>query len=367
MDLFPIRYENQKVSPQVLKQIGLVSKQGAFILSKYVSAFERDFADVLRASYAVGVNSGTDALTLALKALGIKEGDEVIVPAFTFISTAFAPVYLGAKPVFADVDPDTFNILPQEILRLANKKTKAVICVHLFGNSCDMDGIMRNAKEKGLYVIEDTAQAHMGIHISENGKDSFLGTIGDIGAFSFYPTKNLGAWGDAGMALTNFNGIYKRLLSIRDLGREKLRYVHKEAGLNTRLDALQAVVLNEKLKLLPFWTEKRRKIADKYKDAFYGRVKVQQEPPYSISAYHSFAAVPKSRERLIKALKKNEIPFAIYYPMALPDQPVFKKEHQKARCPNARYLAKRIVNIPIHPFLKNKEVEKVIEVVIDNA
>ncbi len=367
MDLFPIRFENKKVLEDVLRQMRSIAERGAFILSDYVNAFEKDFASSINVRYALGVNSGTDALMLALKALGVGKGDEVIVPAFTFISTAFAVLYLGARPVFADIDPDTFNLMPSEIGRLCNKKTKAVICVHLFGNSCDMDSIMDVSRENNLYVVEDAAQAHFGRYVSPSGSERFLGTIGDIGAFSFYPTKNLGAWGDAGMVVCKSSALYGKMKVLRDLGRDKFRYRHDVLGFNTRLDALQAVVLRNKLKFLENWTMSRRKIADFYRRAFTGKLRMQKECAYSVSSYHSFAVLPKSRKKLQCALEKSRIPFAIYYPLPLHKQPVFKKEYGRLSFPNAERISKRIINLPIHPFLSKSDLNKIVEAVLENA
>ena len=259
MDLFDLNNQYKVVRKDFLMRIDSIMKKSEFILGQEVKLFEQEFAQFCKVKFAVGVNSGTDALFLSLKALGIGSGDEVIVPSFTFIATSFAVTYTGAKPVFVDIDEYTYNIDPNKVEKAVTKRTKAIIPVHLFGLCANMPEILKIAKKNNLAVIEDACQAH-GSKIN----DRFAGSIGDFGCFSFYPTKNLSAFGDAGLITTNSNKYYMRLLQLRDCGRGKIRYEHKLIGYNSRLDNSQALFLRLKLEHLREWNQKRIKIARLY-------------------------------------------------------------------------------------------------------
>ena len=228
-----------------------VFEKGNFILGQEAKDFENEFAKYCDVKYGVGVNSGTDALYLAVAALGIEEGDEVILPTFTFIATALCISYTGAKPVFVDIEDDTYNIDPKKIEKAITKRTKAIIPVHIYGQAANMDEIMALAKKHNLKVIEDAAQAHGATY-----KKRKVGSLGDVACFSFYPTKSLGAFGDAGMIVTSDPKIYEGALMLRDYGRQG-RYEHKIKGYNSRLDTVQAVVLSAKLKHLDQWNKMR--------------------------------------------------------------------------------------------------------------
>jgi len=235
-----------------------IFNHSAFIKGPFLEEFEQNFANFVGTKYCIGVASGTDALHLALRSLDIKEGNEVILPTFTFVATAYAILYVGAKPVFVDVEPLTFNIDTNQIESKITKKTRAIIPVHLYGQSANMQKILQVAKGNKLLLIEDAAQAHGATYLGKN-----VGTFGELAAFSFYPGKNLGAYGDGGAIVTNSAAHFKRLMKLREYGASS-KYIFDELGLNSRLDTIQASILNIKLKHLKDWNKKRQKLAENY-------------------------------------------------------------------------------------------------------
>ena len=266
-------------------------KRSDFILGQDVRDFEKAFAKFIGTKFALGVNSGTDALFFGLLSLGVGPGDEVIVPAYTYIASAFAVTYTGARPVFVDIDETTFNLDPLKIEKAVTERTRAIMPVHLYGQSADMDHILHIAARYDLKVIEDAAQAH-----GTEYKNKRVGGLGDIGAFSFYPTKNLGAFGDGGMVLTNDPGLFEKLKKLRDYGR-KTRYEHASIGYNSRLDSIQAVFLKEKLKRLGRWNEKRISAARYYRESLKGveGIRLPEEESYGRHVYHIFAVTSVSK------------------------------------------------------------------------
>ena len=251
-----VKSQNEEIKKQAMSGLKQVMDSGDFILGQQVRDFEREFSAFCGSKFALGVNSGTDALFLSLLSIGVGPGDEVICPVYTYIATALSISYTGAKPVFADIDPLTYNIDPDKIQEKITKKTKAIIAVHLYGNPAAMEKIVKIAKANKIKVIEDAAQAHGSAIKLKNGKWKKSGSIGDIGCFSFYPTKNLGGCGDGGMIVTDNKKIYDFLHMLRDQGRRgKNRYLHFVRGYNSRLDSLQAVLLREKLKKLKQWND----------------------------------------------------------------------------------------------------------------
>lgn len=332
-------------------------ERGDFILGEEVVSFERDFAAYVGSPYSVGVNSGTDALFLGLLALGIGRGDEVILPAYTYIASAFAISYTGAKPVFVDIDPGTFNIDPLKIEKAVTKRTKAVMPVHLYGQSADMDGILRIARKYRLSVIEDTAQAHgASCRVTDNRgqrTEKTAGNIGDLGAFSFYPTKNLGAFGDAGMVVTSDEKLYRKLLKLRDYGRVT-RYEHDSLGYNSRLDSMQALFLNIKLKRLDSWNRKRRKAADYYREFLKDNPEIilPLEAGYGKHVYHIFAVLVRNRDRVLEGLKKTGVSAMVHYPVPLHLQKVYGfLGYKKGDCPVSENVCSRVLCLPMHPHL----------------
>lgn len=329
-----------------------------FILGKEVRLFEKEFAQYCHKKFAVGVNSGTDALFLGLLSLGVGPGDEVIVPAFTYIATALAASYTGAKPVFVDIDEQTYNMDASKIKAVISNKTKAIIPVHLYGQPADMQPILQIAKAHNLKVIEDTAQAHGAKYKMPDGKWEVAGSMSDVGCFSFYPTKNLGAFGDGGMSLTDEESLYKKLLMLRDYGRQS-RYEHVTIGYNSRLDTIQAALLKAKLKHLDKWNALRRanaKIYLKELESVKGLI-CPFEAPYSYHVYHVFGVRVKKRDKVMEGLAKRGIRALIHYPIPLHLQRVYKDlGYREGDFPIAERIAKEILSLPMYPYLKEKQI-----------
>jgi len=388
MYFLDLKKQYKSIKKEIDTAIKKVLNSGSFIDGDEVAKFEKEVAKFCGAKYAVGVNSGTDALFLSLKSLGIGAGDEVITTPFTFIATAEVIANLGAKPVFADINPKTFNIDPQKIeeyLKTINckaitrskatglknyklkTKPKAIIPVHLFGQMADMAEIMAIAKRYRLYVIEDTAQAigaEYGSVSSPQVKRKKAGTIGDLGCFSFYPSKNLGAFGDGGMAITNNNKLAEKIRLLRNHGSSpKEKYLNLVIGTNSRLDAIQAAILRVKLKYLPKWSKKRAEIASYYNKALKGigdiiTPIVDQKRNH---IFHQYTIRTKYRDRLQKYLKNQGIPTQIYYPRPLYLQPAFKYlRYKNGDFPEAEKVAGEVLSLPIYPELKRKEQDFII-------
>lgn len=351
-------------------KIGLreVIRRGDFILGKGLLEFEKEFARYCQRKFAVGVNSGTDALFLGLLSLGIKAGDEVIVPVFTYIATALAVTFTGAKPVFVDIREDTYNIDAGKIEKAITKKTRAILPVHLYGQAADMKPILEIANRHHLKVVEDCAQAHGAIYkyrVSGIGcREKTVGTMGDVGCFSFYPTKNLGAFGDGGAIVTDSEELYKKLLMLRDYGRRS-KYEHVSIGYNSRLDTLQAsAVLRPKLKRLNKWNKMRYKNALKYTELLKG-VKGIITPFASGQCrhvYNVYAIRVKNRDGVLQALKKKGIAALIHYPMPLHLQEVYKGlGYKKGDFPVSERIAGEVISLPIYPHLKEKEIRHIVK------
>jgi len=301
------------IKDEVDNAVQAVLSKCNFILGSQVEEFERCFADFVGVGYAVGVGNGLDALRLAMMALDIGPGDEVIVPANTFIATALAVSAVGASPVLVDCDRRTYNIDTALIERAITARTKAIIPVHLTGQSADMDPIMDIAERHNLYVVEDAAQAHGTLY-----KGRPCGSMGDCGCFSFYPGKNLGAYGDAGMVTTNNQDLAERLRTLRNYG-QKVKYQHVEKGLNSRLDTIQAAILNVKLKHLVRWNLLRAAHAQTYRSLLsgVGDLRFQQQAPYSTHIYHLFTIETEYRDDLQRQLSQNGVQVVIHYPVPI--------------------------------------------------
>ena len=339
-----------------------LTERSDFILGADEKLFESEFAAYNRSHYAVGLNSGTDALFLSLLACGVGPGDEVIVPAFTFIATANAVSYTGAKPVFCDIDEKTYTMDPEAMLLKVTRRTKAVIPVHLFGQCCDMLPIMRSAKQHGLKVIEDACQAHGAEYHPLKRK---AGTMGDTGTFSFYPTKNLGGWGDGGMATTESAKLDARLRLLRDCGR-KTRYQHSIVGYNSRLDTIQAAVLRPKLVKLDSWNAERARKACLYEHLLKGvdGITLPWKAGYSSHVFHIFAVRAVKRARLLERLKERGIGFMVNYPLPLHLQPAYRNlGHTKGDFPNSEKVCREIVSLPMHPFITGAELRFVADTI----
>ena len=348
---------------QIKKDINLsfnnLFKKSDFILGNAVREFEKEFAQYCGVKYAIGLNSGTDALFLGLLGLGIKEKDEVIVPAFTYIATALAVSMCGARPVFVDVDEETYNIDPSRIETAITKRTKAIIPVHLYGQSADIQPIIKIAKKYNLKIVEDVAQAHGAKWKDKNDKSKKLGSIGDIGCFSFYPTKNLGAFGDGGMVVTKNSEVYNRLILLRDYGR-KDRYEHIIKGYNSRLDSIQAIILRAKLKHLDRWNKSRQKNAQIYNEQLSNckEVIIPKVSNYSTHVYHIYGVRVKNRDLIYDKLRARGIGALIHYPIPLHLQKAYKElKYKRGDFPVAERIASQIISLPMHPYLKKEQIK----------
>ena len=344
---------------------GLIDRSD-FILGRDEHLFEAKFAAYTGSRCAVGLNSGTDALFLSLLACGIGPGDEVIVPAFTFIATANAVSYTGAKPVFCDIDETTFTMDPEAMERAVSKKTRAVIPVHLFGQCCDMKPILRVARKRGIKVIEDACQAHGAVYLPLGRK---AGAMGDTGTFSFYPTKNLGGWGDGGIATTDSAKLDAAIRLLRDCGR-KTRYEHSVVGYNSRLDTVQAVVLLRKLARLDEWNAARAQKAELYGLLLEGTsgITIPRTAEYSTHVFHIYAVRAKQRPRLLSKLAERGIGFMINYPIPLHLQPAYRGlGYARGDFPRSERVCREIVSLPMHPFITCSQVRLVAKTVRESC
>jgi len=327
---------------------------GDYIRGKPVEKFEAAFAAYLGARHAVGVASGTDALALSLRALGIGPGHEVITSPNSFIATAFAIALAGAKPVFVDAREDTLNMDAGRLGPALSKKTRAIIPVHLFGQPADMDKILAFAKKHGLAVVEDACQAH-----GASFKNKKAGTLGDLSAFSFYPTKNLSAAGDAGAVVTNNAALARKVRALGGYGSLK-KNIHAALGANSRLDTVQARILAIKLKRLDAWNKKRQKIAGIYDRILSERKKIRltKIAPGRDSVYHLYVVRVRDRDRVMKILEKSGIPSMVHYPTPIHLQPAFKYLGYKAGdFPVAEQSAQTMISLPMHPRLETGQAE----------
>ncbi len=356
--LLDLTHQHTALWPQLAGAFERVVASGQLILGPEVEAFEHRLAAYCGAQHAVGVSSGTDALLVALMALGIGPGDEVITTPFTFFATAGCIVRVGAKPVFVDIEPDTFNLDPTKIEAAITPSTRAIIPVHLYGQPAAMGRIMPLAAKHGLKVIEDAAQA-----IGARVEGKHVGTIGDIGCLSFYPTKNLSALGDAGACVTNDPGLASRLVSLRVHGQGSDRYRHDRVGGNFRLDAIQAAMLTIKLTQLDAWTQHRRTVAQRYHDLLTSLPITPPQPaPGFDHVYHQYTirVDQARRDALGQHLHDQGIGHAVYYPTPLHLQPCFAD----LRCgpgqlPSAEQAAKEVLSLPIYPGLSKPQQEEV--------
>ena len=354
-----------QIDTVVLQTIGSTS----FINGPIVKEFAKSLEDYLNVKYVIPCANGTDALQIALMALSLKPGDEVICPSFTYVATAEVISLLGLTPVMTDVDPDTFNITADIIRPHITNKTKAIVPVHLFGQSSDMEGIMDLAMEFGLHVIEDNAQAIGAKYTFSDGTVKSTGTIGHIGTTSFFPSKNLGCYGDGGAMFTNDDEIAKNLKMIANHGQE-VKYYHKVTGCNSRLDSIQAAILNVKLKFLDKYNNSRKKMADKYDDAF-NSVDGLTTPFRLYCSDHVFhqytlKTSKNHRDNLVNFLNKNGIPSMIYYPVPLYKQEAFSKYVKNGfEIKNVEKLCETVISLPIHTEIKNSHQDFIIENVLN--
>ena len=336
----------------IREAIDRVITRGWFILGPELAAFEEEFAAACGARHAVGVNTGTDAIALALRAIGIGPGDEVITSPLSAAYSALAIQMAGATPVFADLDIDRLTVDPALVEAAITTKTAAILPVHLYGQAADMVAIEAIARRHNLAIVEDACQAHLS---TENGRP--VGTIGAAGAFSFYPTKNLGALGDAGAIITNDAALADKLKRLRN-GGQSSKYHHVEFGVNSRLDEMQAAVLRARLPLLPAWTTRRRAIAARYRKALVDApviVPPERDPGH---VYHLFPVRSPNRDAMQAHLRDEGVETLIHFPVPIPRQPAMASLPASS-CPIADRVCNEVFSLPLHPALTDGEVDRV--------
>jgi dTDP-4-amino-4,6-dideoxygalactose transaminase len=358
-----LRAQFNTIKDEIARAVSRVMENGQFILGQEVESFENAMAAFVGTQFAAGCASGSDALLLALLALGIGPGDEVITTPFTFVATVGAVARVGAKPVFVDIQPDTFNLDPDLLERAINERTRAIIPVHLFGLAADLDRISATAKEHRLAVIEDVAQAIGGCY-----RGAGVGSVGTLGCFSFFPSKNLGGMGDGGLVTTDDPSLAKRLRLLRVHGSSR-RYHYEEIGINSRLDALQAAILMIKLAHLKEWTEARQQKAEQYCTLFeeYGlhsRLKLPSVPHDGSHVYNQFVIRCTERDSVRDFLLHRGIPTEIYYPLPLHLQPAFAYLQNKyGQFPEAESASREVLALPIYPELSGDHQSRVVRAI----
>jgi len=352
---FDLKSQYKEIKSEIDSAIIKVLKNGNFILGNEVELFEREFAKFLKVKFAIGVGSGTCALFLALKSLGVGEGDEVITVPNTFIATALAISHTGAKPVFVDIDERTFNIDPAKIEEKITERTKAILPVHLYGHPADMGPIMEIADERNIKVVEDAAQA-----TGSEYKGRKVGTLGDVAAFSFYPTKNLGAYGDGGIVVTNDAQVAKEISLLRNYGQER-KYYHLIKGFNSRLDEVQAAILRVKLKKVDKWNSMRRKNAKLYDKLLEGTdVILPLEKEGCKHAYYLYVIRLAQRDKLQKWLKSKGVDTMIHYPVPIHLQDAYKDLWcNRGDFPVTEKCANEVLSLPMFPELKKEQIGKI--------
>ncbi len=363
VSLLDLKAQYRAIKSEIMAAVEAVCDEQGFVLGPKVVAFEEAVAKYVGARFAIGCASGSDALLLSLMAMGVKAGDEVITVPFTFFATAGAISRLGAKPVFVDILPDTFNIDPALIERAITPRTKAIIPVHLFGQCADMTAINEIARRKCLNVIEDACQA-----IGAAQQEKRAGILGDTGCFSFFPTKNLGGFGDGGLLTTDDPGLAESLAMLRVHG-SRVRYLHEAVGINSRLDALQAVVLHIKLKYLDQWAEGRRRNAAHYQQLFAeakltDHVTLPVTTPGNFHVYNQYTVRASKRDDLRAYLKEQGVGTEVYYPLPMHLQQCYRDlGYQKGAFPVSEHAAGEVLSLPIYAELGKDQQAFVVEIV----
>ncbi len=358
IQMVDLKTQYQRYEEEIQQAVIDVLNSTAYINGPAVKAFQASMEKYLDAKHVIPCANGTDALQIAFMALGLKPGDEVIVPAFTYVSTAEVIALLHLKPVMVDVDPDTFNITAEIIEKAITPSTKAIVPVNLFGQSCDFEPILQLAKQHELFVVEDNAQAIGADYKFSDGHMQKTGTIGDIGCTSFYPSKNLGAFGDGGAIYTNNDELANMLRMVANHGQNK-RYYHKYVGVNSRLDSIQAAILNIKLSHLDEFAAARRKAADFYDQAFADtpQLKTPVRSPFSTHVFHQYTlqVLDGNRNSLQNYLQEKGIPSMIYYPVPLYEQEAFKSYANGIdKLPVTDELCKNVISLPMHTELTDE-------------
>jgi dTDP-4-amino-4,6-dideoxygalactose transaminase len=350
------------IGSEIRTAVERVMASQQFILGREGAALEQEIAKLCGVAHGIGLASGTDALILALRACGVQPGDEVLLPPFTFVATGSSVSALGAKPVFADIRPDTYNLDPSELQRRVTTRTRAIVVVHLYGLAADMDPVLAFARARHLPVIEDNAQA-----IGASYKGRRTGSLGDAACVSFYPTKNLGAYGDAGMVVTNSPELAARIRTLRNHGQSE-KYRSTEPGWNSRLDEIQAAILRVKLRHLSNWQRARQ-----FHAAEYNRLLSQIPgvmPPLAPQGYehvyHQYTIRIEYRDALQKFLSERQIGSTIYYPYPLHLQPIYSSlGHKPGDFPHAERAAQEVLSLPMYPELRNEQIARVVNAIAE--
>ncbi len=351
-----LKRQYKQTGEEIEKAVVDVLRSGAYILGPNTKALEQEFSQYLGTKHAIGLNSGTDALHLALRALDIGKGDEVITVAFTFVATTESIEIVGATPVFVDIDPDTFNMDVTQIEDKITPRTKAIMPVHLYGQPADMDVIMDIAKRHNLYVIEDCCQA-----VGAEYKGKKVGSFGDIGAYSFFPTKNLGGMGDGGMAVTNSDFLKDRMIALRNHG-GAVRYHHDEIGVNSRLDEIQSAILRVKMNYIDEWNKMRREVAHRYTELFKDceDVITPKELDDTYCVYHQYTIKVPNRDAVQKMLQENGVGAMLYYPIPLHMQKVHAHlGYKMGDLPKTEYNTQHVMSLPMFAELTAEEQKEI--------
>jgi dTDP-4-amino-4,6-dideoxygalactose transaminase len=350
-----LKAQYRSIKPEIDAAIARVLESSQFVLGSEVAGFEQDFAAYCGTAECIALNSGTSALHLALLAAGVAPGDEVITVPFTFVASVAAILYAGARPVLVDIDPDTFTMNPAAIEAAITPRTKAILPVHLYGHPADMDPILEVARRRGLVVIEDAAQAH-----GAKYKGRPAGSLGDIACFSFYPTKNLGAYGEGGAVTTSSAEHARKIRMLRDWGQDR-KYHHLLRGYNYRMEGLQGAILRVKLRHLEPWTEARRTIAAKYNQLLAdSEVERPSEMPWARHVYHVYTLRTDDRDALQAALQEKGIQTGIHYPVPVHLQPAYAElVHTPLALPQAEKAAAEVLSLPLYPEMTDDQIQRV--------
>ena len=369
INMVDLNGQYRKIRWQVNREIKKVIKSSSFINGPIVKEFQKNLQEYLNVRHVIPCANGTDALQIALMALDLKKGDEIITTNFSFASTIEVILLLGLKPVIVDIDPRTFNIDPSLIKNKITERTKVIIPVHLFGQSCRIEEIIEIANKNNLQVIEDNAQALGSQYKFSNSEKQMTGTIGDIGTTSFFPSKNLGCYGDGGAIFTNSDNLAYKMRGIVNHGMYE-RYYHDEIGVNSRLDSMQAAILNVKLKYLDKYNKSRQQSAHLYNQAFEKVDKIQTpfvESNIDSHVYHQYTLkVPSEfRDSLAEHLSKNNIPFGIYYPLGFHEQKAYKQEFFSDKdFPVTNKIKDQVISLPMHTELSRKQINHITNTII---
>jgi dTDP-4-amino-4,6-dideoxygalactose transaminase len=371
IEMVDLKAQYAKIKSEVDKGIQDVIDSASFIRGAKVVDFKTNLEKYLGVKHVIPVGNGTDALQIALMALGLKPGDEVITPTFTFIATAEVVALLGLTPVLVDVDPDTFCISVEAVRKAITPKTKAIVPVQLFGQNADMEALLKLAKEHNLFIVEDACQSIGSDYIFSDGKRIKSGCVGDIGCTSFFPSKNLGCYGDGGAIFTNNTGLAEKMQAISNHGME-LRYHHDMVGVNSRLDTIQAAVLDVKLKYLDEYNAARQRVAAAYAKAFRtcDKLQIPVESSFSTHVYHQYTLKLKGidRDKLQKHLADKGIPSMIYYPIPLHLQKAYQDARYKAGdFPVAEMLSSCVLSLPIHTEMDEEQMRYIIDAVLEGV